>query len=119
MNKIKISIRIFFVKLSCMTLFLTLTAFASENCSMLGGTCKDSCYGNEGEEQGAFIDCESDQECCVDSQDPGEIASKCCIYSFNSIHFSKSNCGIPKDSICETGTSSPNECSELIYCRDR
>ncbi len=41
-------------------------AFASEDCStQLRGKCKEVCAPDESAEQGAFIDCAENQQCCV------------------------------------------------------
>ncbi len=40
-------------------------AFAGEDCSMLGGTCKEVCAAYEEAAIGAFLDCSDKQECCV------------------------------------------------------
>lgn len=42
-------------------------AFASENCAeQFGGKCRDTCEANEYAAEGAFIDCQERQECCVE-----------------------------------------------------
>lgn len=41
------------------------TVLAGENCSMLGGTCRDVCDQNEAAEPGAYMDCTDKQECCI------------------------------------------------------
>lgn len=46
-------------------ILITATAFAGENCSMLGGTCRDACGPDETAEPGAYMDCTDKQECCV------------------------------------------------------
>lgn len=40
-------------------------AFAGEDCSLVGGTCRDVCAAHEEIEKGAFLDCSDKQECCV------------------------------------------------------
>ena len=39
--------------------------FAGEECSMVGGVCRDVCGADEEKEVGAFLDCTDKQECCV------------------------------------------------------
>jgi hypothetical protein len=39
--------------------------FAGEECSMVGGICRDACGTDEEAEVGAFLDCTDKQECCV------------------------------------------------------
>ena len=63
--------------------FLILTvasiAFGSENCGMMGGTCRDICNQDEEILEGAFIDCGDQQECCVyrpPSKERNEDAAK-------------------------------------------
>ena len=56
------------MKLICtIFFFLAITSFASgsENCGMMGGTCRDVCNSDEKILEGAFIDCGEKQECCV------------------------------------------------------
>jgi len=44
-------------------------AFASEDCStQFRGKCRDVCTPDEAAEQGAFIDCAENQQCCVPKQ---------------------------------------------------
>ncbi|MBZ0155568.1 MAG: hypothetical protein K8I29_05045 [Alphaproteobacteria bacterium] len=50
-------------------LFIPLAAFAGEDCSALGGKCRDACSSNETAEKGAFLDCTEKQECCVPKED--------------------------------------------------
>ena len=55
-------------QLCIVLLILTLAvplAFGSENCGMMGGTCRDICKPDEEILEGAFIDCGDKQECCV------------------------------------------------------
>lgn len=40
-------------------------ASAGEDCSMVGGTCREVCAAHEEIEKGAFLDCSDKQECCV------------------------------------------------------
>lgn len=51
-------------------LFLLIPALASagENCSMLGGTCKEVCAAHEEVAKGAFLDCTDRQDCCVEKE---------------------------------------------------
>ena len=107
------------MKWLCIVLLLPGMAFAGENCTTYGGVCKASCEENEVIEEGAFIDCTTEQDCCVVKVEKEEIDFKCCIYSFNFGDFSKKNCGIPENNLCEKGTGSPIECSELDFCRDK
>ncbi|NJD56200.1 MAG: hypothetical protein FIA94_07335 [Nitrospirae bacterium] len=57
-------------------LLLPAMAFAGEECSMMGGICKDACADDEEAEVGAFLDCTDKQECCVKKvQPPAKDAS--------------------------------------------
>ncbi len=40
-------------------------AFAGEDCSLVGGTCREVCSADEEIVKGAFLDCLEKQECCV------------------------------------------------------
>jgi len=46
-------------------LLFPVLASAGEDCSMLGGRCKEVCAADEVAEKGAFLDCSDKQECCV------------------------------------------------------
>jgi hypothetical protein len=46
-------------------LLLPTFAFAGEDCSLVGGTCREVCSVHEEIEKGAFMDCSDKQECCV------------------------------------------------------
>jgi|MudIll2142460700_1097286.scaffolds.fasta_scaffold94347_2 hypothetical protein len=49
------------------SLFLLFPAIVlgGEECSMVGGMCRDACAADEYAEVGAFLDCTEKQECCV------------------------------------------------------
>jgi hypothetical protein len=49
----------------CFVLLFPALAFAGEDCSLLGGTCREVCAAYEEAEKGAFLDCSDKQECCV------------------------------------------------------
>jgi len=49
----------------CLFLLLPAMVFGGEECSMVGGVCRDACAADEYAEVGAFIDCTEKQECCV------------------------------------------------------
>jgi hypothetical protein len=101
-----------------LVLILPGLTFASENCTMLGGVCRDSCTENEIAEAGAFIDCAANQECCAVREEQEAKELRCCIYSFGTSDFGTRNCGIPKENKCEKGTASALECSKLDYCKE-
>lgn len=49
-----------------MVLVLSGSVFASENCvEQYKGICRDTCSHGEIAAEGAFIDCDEKQECCV------------------------------------------------------
>jgi hypothetical protein len=50
--------------------------FAGEECSMVGGLCRDACGTDEVAEVGAFLDCTEKQECCVKKTAPSDSAGK-------------------------------------------
>ena len=55
-------------------------AFAGEECSMMGGICRDACGADEEIEVGAFLDCTDRQDCCVKKRSlpdsPGNMQRK-------------------------------------------
>lgn len=108
------------IALACLSLLLGIPSFvlASENCSMLGGTCRDTCAPNEAVASGAFDDCGKKQECCV-VHDAAKDAVRCCIYSFDSRNFGPNNCGLPENNVCPKGAGSPAPCAKLALCRER
>jgi len=58
------------MKLLCVVFLIFLTipslAFGSENCvEQYKGICRDTCSQGEIAAEGAFIDCDEKQECCV------------------------------------------------------
>jgi len=70
--------------LVCLLLLFSSRVFAGEECSMVGGICKDACAADEEAAVGAFLDCTDKQECCVkkedapakDAVDPGAAGNK-------------------------------------------
>jgi hypothetical protein len=90
--------------------------FASEVCSMLGGTCRDACGQNETPEAGAFEDCADKQQCCV-AQEAGPSRLQCCIVSFDPKKFDPLNCSLPENNVCTKGSGSPVPCSKLTFCK--
>lgn len=107
-----------FTAISCLFIFLVAVSpvFASEICSMLGGTCRDACGQNEAPEAGAFEDCTEKQQCCV-AQESGSGGLLCCIYSFDAKDFGPLNCGLPENNTCLKGTGSPAPCSKVTFCK--
>jgi hypothetical protein len=90
--------------------------FASEVCSLLGGTCRDTCGRNEAPEAGAFEDCTDKQQCCVAHEaESGRL--QCCIFSFDTKNLGPTNCGLPENNACLKGSGSPVPCSKLIFCK--
>lgn len=51
-------------------------ASAGEDCSMLGGICREVCGVHEEAEKGAFLDCTDKQECCVKKEADGSADRK-------------------------------------------
>lgn len=97
-------------------LFVSSSAFASEVCSQLGGTCRSACGGNEASEAGAFEDCTERQQCCVArAVEPARL--QCCIYSFDPKSSGPTNCGLPENNACMKGSGSPASCAALSYCK--
>lgn len=102
------------------TLFLLLTSSlstAGENCSMMGGKCRDACGPSEKAEVGDFLDCGEKQECCV-AHDPGGNRINCCVYSFDTRHYGSANCGLPINNTCPKGSGSPLACEKLKMCKE-
>lgn len=99
-------------------LFRSASAIAGENCSQLGGRCRDVCRDGEQAEYGAFEDCVEAQECCI-THDASKDQIKCCIVSFDSQHYGALNCGLPKDNRCSKGSGSPVPCENLVFCREK
>lgn len=62
----------------CLMLLFPAIAFAGEDCSMLGGTCKEVCSAQEDAAKGAFLDCSDKQECCIkkEGQSGGDKGDK-------------------------------------------
>jgi hypothetical protein len=56
--------------LACLLLLFSSTVFAGEECSMVGGICRDACAADEEAAVGAFLDCTDKQECCVKKEVP-------------------------------------------------
>ena len=56
-------------------LLLPAVVYGGEECSMVGGICRDACTADEYAEVGAFLDCTEKQECCVkkEGQPAGDI----------------------------------------------
>jgi len=50
-------------------LLLPAVVYGGEECSMVGGTCRDACTADEYAEVGAFLDCTEKQECCVKKEE--------------------------------------------------
>lgn len=86
---------------------------ASESCSMMGGTCRDSCGGNEQAESGAFEDCGAKQECCVARS---SAQAQCCILSFEAKDYGPANCRPAEGGACPKGSPSPVPCAKLPMC---
>ena len=99
-------------------LFLSQTAHSGENCSQLGGACKNACGQGEQPESGAFEDCGEVQECCV-VHDASRDQVRCCIASFESKHFGALNCRLPQNNRCSQGSESPVACENLTFCRNK
>ena len=61
----------------CLLFFMfPAAAFAGEDCSQMGGTCRDACSLNEEAVKGAFLDCTEKQECCIPKETPKGIDMK-------------------------------------------
>lgn len=62
------------VAVSCLSLFLLASApaFSGENCSSLGGTCRDACGHNEEQGIGAFVKKRHKRNKSLTSCVPGE-----------------------------------------------
>jgi len=101
---------------SLLLLALPMPIFASESCSMMGGTCRDVCGKNEQAESGAFEDCGAKQECCVAR---AEAKALCCITSFDTRDFGPSNCRVPEGGVCAKGSGSPVPCQKLPMCGEK
>ncbi|MHB8844400.1 MAG: hypothetical protein ACYC7L_06580 [Nitrospirota bacterium] len=86
---------------------------ASESCSMLGGTCRDVCGGNEKAEGGDFEDCGAKQECCIVFV---EAPVRCCVASLDVKNFGLANCSAPVNGSCPQGSASPVPCAKLRMC---
>ena len=97
-------------------LALPMRIFASESCSMMGGTCRDVCGKSEPAESGAFEDCGAKQECCVARV---ETKALCCITSFDTRDFGPSNCRVPEGGVCAKGSGSPVPCQKLPMCGEK
>jgi hypothetical protein len=102
----------------CAFLFLSQSAFCGENCSQLGGTCKNACGQGEQPESGAFEDCGEAQECCA-VHDASKDQVRCCITSFETRHFGALNCGLPQNNRCSQGSGSSVACENLNFCKNR
>jgi hypothetical protein len=44
--------------------------FAGEECTQLGGKCREKCGPDEAAEVGAFLDCSDKEQCCVEKKGP-------------------------------------------------
>jgi len=107
-----------FIAIPCFLIFLFTSphVFASEVCSMLGGTCRDACGQNEVPEAGAFEDCTKKQQCCVAHEaEPSRL--QCCIFSFDLKNYGTLNCGLPEENTCRKGSGSSVPCSKLTFCK--
>lgn len=89
------------------------TVFASESCSMMGGSCRDTCGEREKAEAGDFLDCGAKQECCVVHV---EAPVRCCYLSQRADDLGPSNCSEPVNGICQKGSGSPVPCGKLRMC---
>ncbi len=98
-------------------LFVSSPVSAGENCSLLGGTCRDACGQSEQAESGAFEDCGEKQECCVIHDTAGD-QPRCCIYSFDAKNYGPLNCGLPENNLCLKGSGSPRPCENLTSCKE-
>jgi len=96
-------------------LLLPTLVFAAEDCSKLGGMCRDACAQNEESESGAFEDCYEKQLCCVSSSAVADV--KCCILSFETGKFGPNNCVLPHNNICSSGSGSKLSCDALAMCK--
>ena len=101
---------------SVLLMALPVALSASESCSMMGGTCRDACSGNEQAESGAFEDCGAKQECCVAR---ASAPASCCITSFEAKDFGRSNCQAPQGGACLKGSASPVPCGKLPMCSEK
>jgi hypothetical protein len=99
-------------------LFLSSPVIGGENCSQLGGACKNACGQTDRAEYGAFEDCGEGQECCV-VHDASRDQIRCCIASFETQHYGALNCGIPKNNQCSQGSGSPVSCENLTFCMEK
>ncbi len=90
-------------------------ALASEECGMLGGTCRDVCRTIETAENGVFEDCKQQEDCCVPRSDD---AVRCCVRSFDRQRFGPGNCMPPGPDGCTEGSGSPASCDRLAMCRN-
>lgn len=110
--------RIFSILLFAFFLFLLFSSpgMAGEDCSMMGGKCRDACGQNEKAEIGDFMDCGEKQECCGAKS---EDRINCCIYSMDAKRYGSANCTQPKDNICPKGWSGiPVSCDKLKMCKE-
>ncbi|MEK6673527.1 MAG: hypothetical protein AABY42_08655 [Nitrospirota bacterium] len=101
----------------CLVLLLSPVSYAMENCSQIGGKCRQACSQNETIEQGAFTDCTDKEECCVEAPKPK--TPRCCILSLDTEKFGNSNCTPALDGQCRKGTGHPSECSALVHCKEQ
>ncbi|MDH4161284.1 MAG: hypothetical protein OEW15_01175 [Nitrospirota bacterium] len=94
---------------------LAVMAWASEDCSKLGGRCRAACEGNEAAEAGAFEDCSGNEECCMPRSTRDAVG--CCVRSFDRANFGPGNCAAPRNNACAQGSPSPVLCEKLSMCR--
>jgi hypothetical protein len=64
------------ILLAGLLLICPAAVFAGEECSMVGGICRDACGADEAAEVGAFLDCTDKQECCVKKTAPPDSPGK-------------------------------------------
>jgi hypothetical protein len=110
--------RIYSIALFIVFLFTASSPMAGENCSMLSGTCRDTCGQNEEAQSGAFEDCGEKKECCL-VKDPSGDRVNCCVYSFANADYGSLNCGLPAGNLCPKGSGSPLACEKLKMCREK
>jgi hypothetical protein len=99
-------------------LFLSPPVFGGENCSQLGGICRNACRQSEQAQYGAFEDCGETQECCA-AHDTSRDEIRCCISSFETQQYGAINCVLPQNNHCSKGSGSPDPCENLIFCKDK
>ena len=57
------------ILLLSLLVLLPAMVYGGEECSMVGGLCRDTCATDEYAEVGAFLDCTEKQECCVKKEE--------------------------------------------------